>query len=85
MVSGDGMRLKPRLSHPPAPGTYPPVPTPAGDREKLSRVADREKLWGWGRAIVAESGEREYHARASREDGAERGGIGSRYRDCRED
>ena len=67
VASGGGMRLKARLSHPPAAGTYPPVSYPAGDREKLSRGRDRRRLSGWGRVIVAESGEGEYHARASRE------------------
>ena len=65
VASGGGMRLKARLSRPPAAGTYPPVPYPAGDREKLSRGRDRRRLWSWGRVIVAERGGREYHARAS--------------------
>ena len=68
VVSGDGMRLKARLSRPPAAGTYPPVPTTAGDREKLSRGRDRARLSGWGRGIVAAWVRRVYHARASREE-----------------
>ena len=63
VASGDGMRLKARLSRPPPAGTYPPGLRPAGDREKLSRAEDRRRLSGWGRAIVAERGGREYHAR----------------------
>ena len=44
VASGGGMRLKARLSRPPAAGTYPPVAYPAGDRKKLSRGRDRRRL-----------------------------------------
>lgn len=78
VASGGGMRLKARLSRPPAAGTYPPAPT-SHDRGKPSRAEDRRGLWSWRRVIVAERGGREYHARASNEYMVAAGGIGGGY------
>ena len=60
VASGDGMRLKARLSRPPAAGTYPPVPTTATIGKSYRQRGNRGRLSGWELAIVAERGGREY-------------------------
>ena len=55
------------MTAPRLPGTYPPVPYPATIGKNYRQRGNRGRLSGWGRVIVAERGEGEYHARASNE------------------